>query len=107
MLLIKPLHKEYRQLITQLTVSGHLLFFTVLLTGSTPVCTNPDFMHFSEKQHPDFMYFSANRHTDFMHFSTKQHPDFMHEGLTKAGNSGILSIVQESGVLGYVETKNV
>ena len=36
MLLIKPLHKEYRQLITQLTVSGHLLFFTVLLTGSTP-----------------------------------------------------------------------
>ena len=85
MLLIKPLHKEYRQLITQLTVSGHLLFFTVLLTGSTPVCTNPDFMHFSEKQHPDFM----------------------HEGLTKAGNSGSLSIVQESGVLGYVETKNV
>ena len=36
MLLIKPLHKEYRQLITQLTVSGHLLLFTVLLTGSTP-----------------------------------------------------------------------
>ena len=71
------------------------------------VCTNPDFMHFLGKQHPDFMYFSANRHTDFMHFSTKQHPDFMHEGLTKAGNSGILSIVQESGVLGYVETKNV
>ena len=40
MLLINPLHKEYRQLITQLTVSGHLLFFTVLLTGSTPRCVS-------------------------------------------------------------------
>ena len=29
--------KEYRQLISQLTVSRHLLFFTVLLTGSTPI----------------------------------------------------------------------
>ena len=28
--------KEYRQSISQLTVSSHLLFFTVLLTGSTP-----------------------------------------------------------------------
>ena len=44
MLLIKPLHKEYRQLITQLTVSGHLLFFTVLLTGSTPLQAIPFFL---------------------------------------------------------------
>ena len=29
-------HKKYRQLIFQLTVSSYLLFFTVLLTGSTP-----------------------------------------------------------------------
>ena len=34
--LMELLHKEYRQLISQLTASNHLLFFTVLLTGSTP-----------------------------------------------------------------------
>jgi len=42
-----------------------------------------------------------------MHFSKSEHPDFMHEGLTMPEKSGILSIVQENGVLSYVETKNV